>query len=58
MQNLSKPPFLKFFKKKKEKKKVISPVEVFKKSSFLEKILPEPINVVDCTFEVEGGDFF
>jgi hypothetical protein len=50
MLNLSKPPFLKFFKKEKEKKKVVSQVEVFKKSSFLEKILPEPIN--DCGFPI------
>jgi hypothetical protein len=52
MMNLSKPPFLNISKKEKEKekKKVISQVEVFKKSSFLEKILPEPSNVVKCTF--------
>jgi hypothetical protein len=50
MLNLSKRPFLKFFKKEKEKKKVVSQVEVFKKSSFLEKILPEPSN--DCGFPI------
>jgi hypothetical protein len=34
-------PPIKFFKRKKEKKKAIRLVEGFKKASFLKKILPD-----------------